>query len=197
MYIPSHPPKTLNPSIYPAPHVDSIQSNWSSLLVPGSAPLYTKNSSHKRKTIAGSLQCAPLWSGSAKTKKKKKFFNLVLEKPIERFSAFFVLLSPLSAVLVRGLGSSPTVPAPGKLILLHVCIHPYPNPNPDPAPDPELIQWSGSKDRETVCPSSNPNLWIPAKSKRGIKLESQLCQKLLRDYHRSGVFFLFFFSFKT
>lgn len=25
---------------------------------------------------------------------------------------------------------------PGKLILLHVCIHPYPNPNPDP----ELIQ---------------------------------------------------------
>lgn len=37
-----------------------------------------------------------------------------------------------------GMGSSPMVPVPGKLIPLHVCIHPYPNPNP--APDPELIQ---------------------------------------------------------
>lgn len=183
MNLPAHPPQTVNPSIYPAPPVDSIQSNWSVLPVPGSAPFYTKNSSHKRKTTAGSLQCAPLWSGSEKTKRKKG--NLILEKPIERFSAFLVI--SVKCGLVRGLGSSPTVPAPGKLILLHVCIHPYPNPNP--APDPELIQWSGSKDRETVCPSSNPNLWIPAKSKRGIKLESQLCQMLLRDYHRSGVCF--------
>lgn len=49
MNLPAHPPKTLNPSIYPAPPVDSIQSNWSGLPVPGSAPLYTKNSSHKEK----------------------------------------------------------------------------------------------------------------------------------------------------
>lgn len=153
MNLPAHPPKTLNPSIYPAPHEDSIQSNWSSLPVPGSVPLYTKNSSHKRKTTAGSLQCAPLWSGSAKTKKMKKW-NLILEKANWKVFCFFVI--SVKCGLVRGLGSSPTVPAPGNLILLHVCIHPYPNPKP--APDPELIQWSGSKDRETVCPSSNPNL---------------------------------------
>lgn len=75
--------------------------------------------------------------GEKKIKNKK--INLVLEKPIEMFSFFcFVLFISVKCGLVRGLGSSPTVPAPGKLILLHVCIHPYPNPNP--APDPELIQ---------------------------------------------------------
>lgn len=191
MNLPAHPPQTLNPSIYPAPHVDSIQSNWSSLAVPGSAPLYTKNSSHKRKTTAGSLQRAPLvWLRKNKNKKKGGGNKFGSRKA--NWKGFLLFIISIKCGLVRGLGSSPTVPAPGKLILLHVCIHPYPNPNP--APDPELIQWSGSKDRETVCPSSNPNLWIPAKSKRGIKLESQLYQKLLRDYYRSGVLCGFFFS---
>lgn len=62
--------------------------------------------------------------------------NLVLEKPITTSSILTLWFGGGDAGL--GLGSSPMVPVPGKLIPLHVCIHPYPNPNP--APDPELIQ---------------------------------------------------------
>lgn len=155
----------------------------------------TKNSSHKTKKQQDPFS-AHLWFGSTKRKKKRKkilFYKSQLKSQVFRF-----LLTPLNAVwrgsVGLGLGSSPTVPAPGKLIPLHVCIHPYPNPNP--APDPELIQWSGSKDRETVSPFSNPNLWIPAKSKRGrqqvrITAKSKhFCvhlSMLLRNNHRSGI----------
>lgn len=151
-----HPPT--NSPLFTTPHADSIQSNWSSLLVPCSASFYTKKQISQKQKRHLDPFCAHQWGSTEKEK-----MNLVLEKPITTSSILTLWFGGGDAGL--GLGSSPMVPVPGKLIPLHVCIHPYPNPNP--APDPELIQWSGSKDRDTVSPSSNPNLWIPAKSKRG------------------------------
>lgn len=66
--------------------------------------------------------------------KRKKFFKFGSRE------ANYDVRYPLNVVwwgdAGLGLGSSPMVPVPGKLIPLHVCIHPYPNANPDP----ELIQ---------------------------------------------------------